>query len=70
MAESYFKEESFEFCTEFLRQQYTTVGLPVEQGKQSSALSAAIVKVVEEKERDEVHLHVLQNNAEVYPYIM
>ncbi|KAK1375115.1 hypothetical protein POM88_031308 [Heracleum sosnowskyi] len=25
---------------------------------------------VEEKERDEAHLHVLLNNPEVYPYIM
>ena len=70
MAESYLKEESVEFCTEFLRQHCTTAGLPVEQGKQSGGLSAAIVKVVEEKERDEAHLHVQQNNVEVYPCIM
>ncbi|KAK1383987.1 hypothetical protein POM88_021722 [Heracleum sosnowskyi] len=28
------------------------------------------MKSVEEKERDEAHLHVLQNNSEVHPYIM
>ncbi|KAK1353441.1 hypothetical protein POM88_052576 [Heracleum sosnowskyi] len=28
------------------------------------------VITMEEKERDEAHLHVLQNNAEVYPYII
>ncbi|XP_074362937.1 uncharacterized protein LOC141703275 [Apium graveolens] len=70
MAESYLKEESVEFCTEFMSQTCTTVGIPVEQGKQSGPLSAAIIKVVEEKERDEAHLHVLQNNDEVYSYIV
>ncbi|XP_074321972.1 uncharacterized protein LOC141659093 [Apium graveolens] len=70
MAESYLKEESVEFCTEFMSQTCTTAGIPVEQGKQSSPLFSAIIKVVEEKERDEAHLHVLQNNDEVYPYIV
>ncbi|XP_074351470.1 uncharacterized protein LOC141690582 [Apium graveolens] len=70
MAESYLKEESVEFCTKFMSQTCTTVGIPVEQGKQSGPLSAAIIKVVEEKERDEAHLHVLQNNDDVYPYIV
>ncbi|KAK1370761.1 hypothetical protein POM88_036853 [Heracleum sosnowskyi] len=28
------------------------------------------MRSVEEKERDEAHLHVLQNNSEVHPYIM
>ncbi|XP_074324039.1 uncharacterized protein LOC141660961 [Apium graveolens] len=70
MAESYLKEESVEFCTEFMSQTCTTAGIPIEQVKQSGPLSAAIIKVVEEKERDEAHLHVLQNNDEVYPYIV
>jgi len=70
MAEIYLKEESVEFCTEFMSQTCTTAGIPVEQGKQSGPLSVAIIKVVEEKERDEAHLHVLQNNDEVYPYIV
>ncbi|XP_074369151.1 uncharacterized protein LOC141710442 [Apium graveolens] len=65
MAESYHKEELVEFCTEFMSQTCTTAGIPVEQGKQSGPLSAPIIKVVEEKERDEAHLHVLQNNDEV-----
>ncbi|XP_074328217.1 uncharacterized protein LOC141666118 [Apium graveolens] len=66
----YLKEESVEFCTEFMSQTCTTAGIPVEQGKQYGPLSAAIIKVVEEKERDEAHLHVLQNNDEVYSYIV
>ncbi|KAK1402125.1 hypothetical protein POM88_001730 [Heracleum sosnowskyi] len=48
----------------------TTAGLPKDQSKLSGPLSAAIMKSIEEKERDEAHLHVLLNNPEVYPYIM
>ncbi|XP_074365387.1 uncharacterized protein LOC141706541 [Apium graveolens] len=71
MAESYLGEESVEFCTEFLSQNYSTAGLPKDQdNKISGPLSAVIIKSVEEKERDEAHLHVLLNNAEVFPYIL
>ncbi|KAK1378183.1 hypothetical protein POM88_024927 [Heracleum sosnowskyi] len=55
---------------EFLRQSSTTVGLPKEQDNPSGPLSVAVIKIVEEKERDEALLHVLQNNTEVYPYII
>ncbi|XP_074356190.1 uncharacterized protein LOC141695880 [Apium graveolens] len=66
MAESYLGEESVEFCTEFLSQNYSTAGLPKDQdNKISGPLSDVIIKSVEEKERDEAHLHVLLNNAEV-----
>ncbi|XP_074373627.1 uncharacterized protein LOC141713976 [Apium graveolens] len=56
MAESYLKEESVEFCTEFMSQTCTTAGIPVEQGKQSGPLSAAIIKVMEEKEMHKEYL--------------
>ena len=69
MLESYLGEESVEFCTEFIRHSFTTAGLPKENERLSGPLSAAIMKSIEEKERDEAHLHVLQNNAQVYPYI-
>ncbi|XP_074341917.1 uncharacterized protein LOC141679313 [Apium graveolens] len=71
MAESYLGEESVEFCTEFLSQNYSTAGLPKDQdNKISGPLSVVIIKSVEEKERDEAHLHVLLNNVEVFPYIL
>ncbi|XP_074342216.1 uncharacterized protein LOC141679681 [Apium graveolens] len=71
MAESYLGEESVEFCTEFLSQNYSTAGLPKDQdNKISGPLSVVIIKSVEEKERDEAHLHFLLNNAEVFPYIL
>ncbi|XP_074356030.1 uncharacterized protein LOC141695703 [Apium graveolens] len=69
IAEAYLKEEPVEFCAEFSRNSFTTAGLPKDQGKLSGPLSAATVKSVEEKERDEAHLHVLLNNSEVFPYI-
>ncbi|XP_074341881.1 uncharacterized protein LOC141679277 [Apium graveolens] len=69
IAEAYLKEESVEFCAEFSRNSFTTAGLPKDQGKLSGPLSAATVKSVEEKERDEAHIHVLLNNSEVFPYI-
>nr|XP_017229022.1 PREDICTED: uncharacterized protein LOC108204204 [Daucus carota subsp. sativus] len=69
IAEAYLKEESVEFCAEFSRNSFTTAGLPKDQGKLSGPLSAATIKSVEEKERDEAHLHVLLNNSEVFPYI-
>ncbi|XP_017239302.2 uncharacterized protein LOC108212082 [Daucus carota subsp. sativus] len=69
IAESYIKEESVEFCSEFVGQS-GTAGLPNEKSKLSGPLSAAKVISVEENERDEAHLHVLQNNSEVYPYIL
>lgn len=70
IAESYLGEESVEFCSEFVRQSFMTAGLPKDKGKLSGPLSGVMVKSVDEKERDEAHLHVLQNNSEVYPYIM
>ena len=69
IAETYLKVESVEFCAEFCRKSCTTAGLPKDQGKLSSSLSVATLKSVEEKERDEAHLHVLLNNNEVFPYI-
>ncbi|WOH08277.1 hypothetical protein DCAR_0727715 [Daucus carota subsp. sativus] len=69
IAEAYLKEESVEFCAEFSRNSFTTAGLPKDQGKLSGPLSAATIKSVEEKERDEAHLHVLLNNSDVFPYI-
>ncbi|XP_074355988.1 uncharacterized protein LOC141695657 [Apium graveolens] len=69
IAEAYFKEESVEFCAEFSRNSFTTASLPKDQGKLYGPLSAATIKSVEEKERDEAHLHVLLNNSEVFPYI-
>ncbi|XP_074347167.1 uncharacterized protein LOC141686000 [Apium graveolens] len=69
IAESYLGEESVEFCSEFVRQSCTTTGFPKDKAKLDGTLSPAIIKSVEEKERDEAHLHVLQNNSEVYPYI-
>ena len=68
IAERYLGEESVEFCSEFVKQSYTA-GLPKDE-KLSGALSAVTIKTVDEKERDQAHLHVLLNNAEVYPYIM
>ena len=68
IAEGYLREESVEFCAEFFKQS-GTAGLPKNQ-KLSGPLSAAVLKQLEEKERDEAHLCVLLNNPEVYPYIM
>ena len=69
IAESYLGEESIEFCSEFVRQSCTTAGLRQDEEKVSGPLSSVTMKTVEEKERDEAHLHVLFNNAEVEPYI-
>ncbi|XP_074346267.1 uncharacterized protein LOC141685041 [Apium graveolens] len=46
-----------------------TAGLPKDE-KLSGPLSTAVMKLVEEKERDEAHLHVLMNNSEVNSHIM
>lgn len=46
-----------------------TAGLRQDEEKVSGPLSSVTMKTVEEKEKDEVHLHVLFNNAEVEPYI-
>ncbi|KAK1372730.1 hypothetical protein POM88_028923 [Heracleum sosnowskyi] len=70
MAESYLGEESVEFCQEFVNQSCTTAGLRKDAGKISGPLSVVTMKPVEEKERDEAHLHVLLNNPEVHPYIL
>ena len=71
IAERYLGEESVEFCAEFVRQSCTTAGIPKDHGsKLSGPLSVAVLKSVEEKERDEAHLHVLLNNPEVHPYIL
>lgn len=70
IAESYLGEESVEFCTEFVKQSVRTAGLPNDQTSLSGPLSAATMKSVDEKERDEAHLHVLFNNSEVAPYIV
>ncbi|KAK1372736.1 hypothetical protein POM88_028929 [Heracleum sosnowskyi] len=70
MAESYLGEESVEFCQEFVNQSCTTAGLRKDAGKLSGPLSVVTMKPVEEKERDEAHLHVLLNNPEVHPYIL
>ncbi|XP_074374481.1 uncharacterized protein LOC141714884 [Apium graveolens] len=69
IADSYIGEDSVEFCSKFVRQSCTTAGLPKDKAKLDGPLSPVIIKSVEEKERDEAHLHVLQNNSEVYPYI-
>ena len=70
IAERYLGEESVEFCAEFVRESCTsTAGIPKDQDKLSGPLSAATVRSIEEKERDEAHLHVLLNNIEVQPYI-
>ena len=70
IAECYLGEESIEFCQEFVKQTCTTAGLRKDEGKLSGLLSVAIMKSIEEKERDEAHLHVLLNNLEVQPYIL
>nr|XP_017233077.1 PREDICTED: uncharacterized protein LOC108207129 [Daucus carota subsp. sativus] len=71
IAERYLGEESVEFCAEFAKQSCTTAGLPKDHdNKLSGPLSAAVIKSVEERERDEAHLSVLLNNHEVHPYIM
>ena len=71
IAESYLGEESVEFCFEFVKHSCTsTAGLPKDEDKLSGPLSTAIMKSVEETERDEAHLHVLLNNTEVEPYIL
>ena len=62
MAESYLGEESVEFCQEFVKQSCTTAGLRKDVGKLSGPLSVATIKLVEEEERNEAHLHVLLNN--------
>ncbi|KAL8092584.1 hypothetical protein AgCh_034734 [Apium graveolens] len=49
----YLKEESVEFCAEFSRNSFTTVGLLKDQGKLFGPLSVATVKSIEEKKRDE-----------------
>ena len=49
IAESYLGEESVEFCMEFIRKSYTTTDLPKEKDRLSGPLSAAIMKLVEEK---------------------
>lgn len=69
IAEIYFREKSIEICSEFVRQSCTTAGLRQEEEKVSGPLSSVTMKTVEEKERDEEHLHLLFNNAEVEPYI-
>nr|XP_017221456.1 PREDICTED: uncharacterized protein LOC108198202 [Daucus carota subsp. sativus] len=69
IAESYLGEESIEFCSEFVRQSCTTAGLRQDEEKVSGPLSSVTMKTVEEKERDEAHLHVLFNNSEVEPFI-
>ena len=69
IAERYLEEESIEFCAEFVKES-CTAGLSKDKSKVSGPLSATIIKEVEEKERDEAHLHVLLNNPEVYPYVM
>ena len=70
IAECYLGEESIEFCQEFVKQTCTTAGLRKDEGKLSGPLSVAVMKSIEEKERDEAHLHVLLNNLEVQPYIL
>ncbi|XP_063941318.1 uncharacterized protein LOC135149522 [Daucus carota subsp. sativus] len=70
IAESYLGEESVEFCQEFVNQSCTTAGIRKDAGKLSGPLSVVIMKSIEEKERDEAHLHVLLNNPEVHPYIV
>lgn len=70
IAESYLGEESVEFCQEFVKQSGSTAGLRKDAGKLSGPLSVVTMKSIEEKERDEAHLHVLLNNPEVQPYIL
>ncbi|XP_074374163.1 uncharacterized protein LOC141714548 [Apium graveolens] len=70
IAECYLGEESVEFCQEFVKQACTTAGLRKDEGKLSGPLSVVTMKSIEEKERDEAHLHVLLNNIEVQPYIL
>ncbi|XP_074342517.1 uncharacterized protein LOC141680102 [Apium graveolens] len=65
IAECYLGEESVEFCQEFVKQACTTAGLRKDEGKLSGPLSVVTMKSIEEKERDEAHLHVLLNNVEV-----
>ncbi|XP_074377904.1 uncharacterized protein LOC141719426 [Apium graveolens] len=60
IAESYLGEESVEFYSEFVRLSCTTAGLPKDKAKLDGPLSPAIIKSVEEKERDEAHLHDAQ----------
>ncbi|XP_074359107.1 uncharacterized protein LOC141698318 [Apium graveolens] len=69
IAECYLGEESVEFCQEFVKQACTTAGLRKDEGKLSGPLSIVTMKSIDEKERDEAHLHVLLNNIEVQPYI-
>ncbi|XP_074374393.1 uncharacterized protein LOC141714794 [Apium graveolens] len=66
IAECYLGEESVEFCHEFVKQACTTAGLRKDEGKLSGPLSVVTMKSIEEKERDEAHLHVLLNNVEEY----
>ncbi|XP_074336630.1 uncharacterized protein LOC141673790 [Apium graveolens] len=70
IAECYLGEESVEFCQEFVKQACTTAGLRKDEGKLSGPLSVMTMKSIDEKERDEAHLHVLLNNIEVQPYIL
>ncbi|XP_074323948.1 uncharacterized protein LOC141660863 [Apium graveolens] len=65
MAESYLGEESVEFCQEFVKQSGTIVGLRKDADKLSGPLSIVTMKSIDEKERNEAHLHVLLNNPEV-----
>ncbi|KAM5546437.1 hypothetical protein ABKV19_002472, partial [Rosa sericea] len=67
IAKSYLGEESVEFCSEFL-QQCSSVGVPKGHSKVSGPLSGAKLKSIDEEVRDQAHLHVLFNNAEVDPY--
>ncbi|XP_074338682.1 uncharacterized protein LOC141676833 [Apium graveolens] len=70
IAECYLGEESVEFCQVFVKQACTTAGLHKDEGKLSGPLSVVTMKSIDEKERDEAHLHVLLNNIEVQPYIL
>ncbi|XP_024178737.1 uncharacterized protein LOC112184731 [Rosa chinensis] len=67
IAESYVGEESMEFCSEFF-QRCNPIGVPKDQSKLCGPLSTAKLKCIDEKERNQAHLHVLSNNDEVDPY--
>ncbi|XP_040362226.1 uncharacterized protein LOC121049375 [Rosa chinensis] len=66
IAESYVGEESVEFCSEFVHH-CDPIGVPKDSSKLCGPLSIAKLKSIDEKERDQAHLHVLSNNAEVDP---
>ncbi|XP_074373719.1 uncharacterized protein LOC141714076 [Apium graveolens] len=54
IAESYLREESVEFCTEFLKESCKIAGVPKDQVRLSGPLSVVKMKEVEEKEQDVV----------------